>query len=483
MLHPTLAGHLPLQDMIQQTITSAREKLAAAEEKKESKEHEAKEHEAKEKKMPFGEKKKKEEAKEKNSSAILDCTDVSEMDKLASALEEMADDLIKEADSIENGGESKQGGEQLATMSPVGGKQNYKRDAAKHQVPNSTGLQAAKDDKGASTAVPTDDTRAPGGTGAKYPAKGVLKTAGENPFAAMASKKDEKKEEKGEKKEDKKDEEKEKKSSAVERLQAALEKQAGASYGKAEKDEQVRTARGAGRRGAVGGAVAGASLGHTLGNHGKLIAKGLHHEGLGSKGVYKGLAKIQNKVGGKAGAALGLAGGAALGYGALRAKSRVTNRVDRAIGQIGEKTKKSAADFILDKIAEFHGGGETLDSKSGSGPKPPSNPGRQLIDNNAAVTNAKKVDAKSPRKAELAQVLTEPAFSKAHDSKVQDNLRNAAKGGVKIAEATKEALQKIAADPSDPRHEALKKAIADRKAEKGEKEGEKKESEKEEKES
>ena len=52
---------------------------------------------------------------------------------------------------------------------------------------------------------------------------------------------------------------------------------------------------------------------------------------------------------------------------------------------------------------------------------------------------------------------------------------------MKIAEAAKEALQKIASDPNDPKHEALKKAIAERKAEKekGEKkEGEKKEEEK-----
>ena len=155
--------------------------------------------------------------------------------------------------------------------------------------------------------------------------------------------------------------------------------------------------------------------------------------------------------------------------------------MSRAVGQIGEKEKKSAVEFILEKAAEYHGGGETLDSKSGSGPKPPSNPGRQLIANNKAPVSATKREAKAPRKPELAQVLTEPALTKSTDSVVQDNLRNASKGGVKIAEAAKEALQKIASDPNDPKHEALKKAIAERKAEKekGEKkEGEKKEEEK-----
>jgi hypothetical protein len=111
----------------------------------------------------------------------------------------------------------------------------------------------------------------------------------------------------------------------------------------------------------------------------------------------------------------------------------------------GEQEKKSSAvETILGemgKVAETHGGGETLDDK----PAPvPSNPGRQMIASNAAPKAATKREAKAPRKAELSQVLTEPALSKAHDSKVHDNLQNASKGGVKIAGVAKALLQKIA---------------------------------------
>jgi hypothetical protein len=126
-----------------------------------------------------------------------------------------------------------------------------------------------------------------------------------------------------------------------------------------------------------------------------------------------------------------------------------------------EKKEASAVDFILgaiDKAAsvkktaageqgnaaiEKKMGGETLDSPSESGPKPPSNPGQKAVMSISAAINAKKRELKAPRKAELAQVLTEPAFSAAHDSKVQENLRNASKGGVKIAVA-KTLLHKIA---------------------------------------
>lgn len=45
----------------------------------------------------------------------------------------------------------------------------------------------------------------------------------------------------------------------------------------------------------------------------------------------------------------------------------------------------------------------------------------------------------------LSEIFTELAFSKAHDSKVSENLQNASKGGVKIA-GIKAHLQKIAAE-------------------------------------
>lgn len=133
----------------------------------------------------------------------------------------------------------------------------------------------------------------------------------------------------------------------------------------------------------------------------------------------------------------------------------------------------SAVDFIrsrIAKVAESQQGGMTLDSPSESGPKPASgseggNDARSLISSAKAAIDAKKVQTKAPQKRMLSQVLTEPALSKAHDSKVQDNLRNASKGGVKIA-ASKAYLQKIAEDPNDPRHEMLKVALDKRKKEK-----------------
>ena len=91
-------------------------------------------------------------------------------------------------------------------------------------------------------------------------------------------------------------------------------------------------------------------------------------------------------------------------------------------------------------MAEYHGGGETLDDK----PAPvPSNEGRQLIANNKAPVSATKREAKGPGRKQLSEVLSEPAQTKSTDSTVQDNLRNAAKGGVKIA-AVKAYLGKIA---------------------------------------
>lgn len=346
-MHSKLAGHrLPLQEMITAHIDAARVKLAAAE---------GKDDDGKVKKLLKYEKKEhghvpsvEEEEKEKKSSAsAIDFHDPDHMDKLAAALDEVGDALVKQSDSVFIGGEKKQGGETLPTQSPTGGKQNYNTGQAtpKHQVPKKTPEKATVDNPGAATAVETDDKRAPGGTGAKYPAKGVLKTAAQSVKDMIEAKKGEKKDEKkgDEKKEEKKDEKKE------------------------------------------------------------------------------------------------------------------------------DKEKTSAVDFILPKLAEFHGGGETLDSPSETGPKPAMVPGRALVQNKDQIKNVTKREAKAPRKAELKQVLTEPALSKAHDPVVQNNLRNASKGGVKIA-AAKAYLQKIAeegckcGDKGTCRHCKLASAIKAKKA-------------------
>ena len=322
-----LAGHMPLQTLIANTIEGARTKLASEKDEKAKKP------------FPFGKKEDKKDEKEEEhekekKSSVINFSDPSDIEKLAAALETVGDDFLKEADKIENGGESHQGGEQLPTGTPLAGRQSYKKDHPKgHDVPMRTGEQKSSDG-GGSQQMQNDAAKAPGG--AAYPAKGVLKTAAEGVLARIEAakggkappfgKKDEKGEDKDEKKEDKKDEDKEKKSS-------------------------------------------------------------------------------------------------------------------QAVAFIAQR---------LEKAAEHAQGGITLDTPSGQGPKPATdakggNDARKAIESNSAATNMKKVDGKVPQKRMLAEVLTEPAMSKAHDSKVQDNLRNASKGGVKIA-AARAALQKIAAD-------------------------------------
>jgi len=332
-MHTKLAGQVSLHEMISSVISDAQVKLAAEGDEKKM-----------EKKVPpfmmkKKDSKKEDEEKEKKSSADFDSSDI---EKLASALEQVGEKIAADASYL--GTEKKQGGETLATMAMVGGKQPYKHDKSKaHNVPMHTPEQKAE--VGASTQVQNDHAKAPGG--AAYPAKGVLKTAAEGVMAKIqALKKGNEGEKKEEKKEDKKEEPK--------------------------KEEA--------------------------------------------------------------------------------------------------KEKKSAAlEFILNKMSEAKGGGEVLtddtvktsppsDSKGGNNVRGP-------LESNMGAINMKKVDGKGPQKKMLSEVLTEPAYSKAHDSKVHENLRNASKGGVKIA-AAKALLQKIAEDEKDPRHEQLKKSLEKKKLEK-----------------
>ncbi len=351
-----LAGHLPLQDMIRQQIDSARTKLAAVEEREEKKEN------------PFFKKKneKKDEKKEdkEKKSSVIDSSDPYEVEKLASALDEIAEDLIKEADSIFNGGESHQGGEQLATQGVVPGKQSYTSNKAKHQIPTHTGLESKKENGPAATAIPDTQHKPPVPLHASYPKKGVLKTAEESEKAKKLLAYEEREHGKipsvkEEKEEDKKGIKEKKSFASVSALQSALAKMAA---------------------------------------------------GKEDKKVFP-FAKKEKEEGKK---------------------------------EEEEKEKKSEAlDFILGKVAEFRGGGETLDSKSGQGPKAPSQPGRQLIANNSAPAAATKREAKAPVKKSLSEVLTEPALTSSTDNIVQQNLRNASKGGVKIA-TVKQFIKKIA---------------------------------------
>lgn len=71
------------------------------------------------------------------------------------------------------------------------------------------------------------------------------------------------------------------------------------------------------------------------------------------------------------------------------------------------------------------------------------NQGRKHIQSNSAAIGYTKGDAKGPQKTQLKEVLDEPALSKKTDSKLEENLRNTGKAGVKIA-AARAVLTKIA---------------------------------------
>lgn len=395
-----LAGHLPLADMVSQIIDDSRSKIAAAESEKEEKKDDKKK-----KLLKFEEKEHghipsvKEEEEEKKASAVIDYSDPEEVEKLASALDIVGEQLMKTAaDMQDHGKEYKGGGESLAVMKPVAGKQNYGKDKSKsHNVPEHTPEQSG--DAGGPAKTQVENDHKPGKLlkylHAEYPKKGVLKTAAEtviDKVRAAAKPAPVVEEKEAAPAEETKAEEKPK-SAAVARLQDALLKNA--------------------------------------------AVKGYSED-------KKGNPKLDGEK--------------------YDPKSDSWKKDKKAES---EKTA-SPVDYILSKIAEGEVekrmGGETLDSKSGDGPKPAHNPGRELIESNSAATNAKKVQAKNPRKKEMAQVLTEPMFSKAHDAKVQENLRNASKGGVKIA-AARELLKKIAAEgctcdgKGECKHCKMKKAM------------------------
>lgn len=449
-----LAGHLPLQEAIARTIEEAREKmkLAADESDKD-----------KTKKLIAFEKKehghipsvKEEKAEYEKQSSVLDPSDPEEVEKLAAALDFVSEKL---ADSVENGGESHQGGQQLATMSPVGGKQSYSFGKAtkKHQVPNSTGTMSTKDNPGASTAVPTDDHRAPGGTGAKYPPKGPFKTASVSLLQNVLAAETGIEKDAGKVTDFIRSAGKKVKGGVgryVELMkggQGPLHTKSGKPFrpgnrikpqgtaGSALRKEQYKSTATRAATVAAGGAAAYAAS--------KKGKKGKRKHSSVKDAVADAVANLRSNAGhafrrgvqavkdnpGKA-----AAGAAALGTGA-----------GFMAGRASKKEKKSGVDpieYILGKISAVENGGESKqggEQLSNTAPVP-SNPGRNMISSNAAPKAATKREAKAPQKKLLKEVLTEPAQTKATDPVVQNNLRNASKGGVKIA-AARAFLQKVA---------------------------------------
>lgn len=393
-----MAGTLSLQEMVRSQIELAREKIAAAEEKSDEKKDEGR------KVLPFkkkDEKGEKEDEKKEKTSSTIDLDDPNEVEKLASALDFTAD-LLKEAEGGFIGGESPQGGQLMPNNGVTGGKQSYKKDApAGHSVPMSTGLKARADAGKAATLVPDNGD----GTLPNYPKKGVFKTASTTVAELIAARR--------------------------EKTAASLAHNLGRASSAVTNFATKNPHAAAGIAGAGLGAAAGAAGsedGHRIGG---ALKGGVVGGALGA-GASKGREAL-NETFGK-------------NKNFMKGVQKQTSLRDAAAA----KAKVSSVDaynFILNKLAESAQGGETLDSAAGeSGGAPvPSNPGRQLISSNAAPAKATKREAKAPRKPELATVLSEPAFSAGKDNKVNENLRNASKGGVKIA-AARALLQKIAAE-------------------------------------
>lgn len=476
-----LAGRLSLQEAIAQTLSETKEKLASS--RGDGKE------EAKEKKLLAFEKKEhghlpsvKEEKEECSKEAsVIDAHDPDEVEKLAAALDEGAGLLVKEADSIENGGESKQGGEQLPTQSPTGGKQPYKHDKARHQIPTRTGMISPKDNRGASTAVPTDDNRAPGGTGAKYPAEGPLRKkggvesleavvqaaieaqgTGELLVEAAEVPEVEKQAFSVTEKGHAFDAEKAKhKKEYHENRTESLQKHRAVGYLDPDTHSNPARFRDVFRFNHEG-------VDHRVNARHQAYVEKKHKAGKNAYNPFGGtLTPTEKEEGGSKGM-LGM-------YGRIgkhdTAKKALEAKEKKKESAAAPEPKETAVDFILGKLAKVENGGEAKQGgeQLANHAPVPSNPGRNLISSNAAPAKATKREAKAEPKRALKEVLTEPALSASTDSKVNENLRNASKGGVKIA-AAKALLAKIAEEgcqcggDKTCRHCKMKKAAAELKA-------------------
>ena len=410
-MNPKLAGHLPLQDMISMALSGAQTKLAASEEK-ESGEKES----GKVQKLLKYEKKEhghipsvSEEEKEKKSS-IIDFTDPEECEKLASALDEMGA-MLKEADSVEIGGEKPQGGLVLPTASPVGGKQNYNMGEAKTgKVPLKTPEKADPSQGSAKTQVENNSDTPPGKT--PYPAKGVLKVS--SALRAEVEKR------------------------AAEAGAAATVKKAPVVFEPVGKPTPVKGGAWTPGQGTSGGK--GKEAMDKCGGGDDCKGAGCPVHGKKKMSAANPFAKKEEKKSG-----------------------------EKESGQ--EKKSSGAIAFVLSKIAESAQGGLTQDTPSEAGPKAggPTSGGNSARSNISSIESAikmKKEQGKAPQKKMLSTILTEPALKKSTDPVLQDNLRNASSAGVKIA-AAKAYLQKIAEmDDSDPRKQAFKEALKKKKDEK-----------------
>jgi hypothetical protein len=395
-----LAGHFPLQDALRRTIQEAKLKIAASEKGEEKSEEKKEEKKA----PPFGKKDekketKKEEAKEKESSAVVDFQNPDEVEKLAASLDFVAEKI---ADYTTIGGESHQGGEVLPVQSPAKGKQVY--PTSKGGKSPAPAVKATKDNPGPANAMATDDERAPGGTGAKYPAHGVLKTGGV----------------------------------------AALKEVVAAQLAAEPVEEEEKTAN------KVVNRVAELFAGGKKGTIGEMAGKRAGNS-------FKGFRQMTGEAA-KSTAARVAAGTTV----ALGAKKALGKKEKKSSAETPE-----AVQYILGKISTVYNGGESHQGGEQLSNTMPvtMQPGRSLIQNKDGIKNVTKPEAKAFRKKELAEVLSEPASHRGVAPNISGNLRSAASGGVKTA-AKRALLSKIAGEGckctenTQCRHCHLKEATA-----------------------
>jgi hypothetical protein len=392
------------------------------------------------------EKDEKKEEKAKAASVVIDPQDPEEVEKLASALDSAADLLTKEADAVDNGKEHKQGGEQLANNPGAAGSQPV---PSKGKAKKPEGMSAKPTDAPHQGTNETDLHHTPG-SGKGYPAKGVLKTgAAIDALKAVVAAEAEKVAFSVTPEGHKHDAERAEMHAGHEADIHRHNQKHGVEAYRNDKGEKVR--------GSLGKALRGYGAGHherrTM-RHEEYVAK-KHKAGKNAYNPFGGML-TPSKHEGK--------GATKLSLGEIKSKKASAD---------DKTTVESPVDYILGKIAaaktagaelggEAKQGGETLASHD----KPKMVPGRALIQNAQNLKNVTKPEAKAPRKAELAQVLTEPYQGRGANDQVKQNLRSSAKGGVKTA-AAKALLAKIAEEgckcesKGTCAHCKMKKAAAD----------------------
>ncbi len=176
--------------------------------------------------------------------------------------------------------------------------------------------------------------------------------------------------------------------------------------------------------GAVGGA-AGAEDGHRLGGALKGgLAGGALGAGAGGMAMHHGLKKLASPQDvARQHILMKLAG-----EDVMKASIEGGGTVSPLAGKGQLRSMKAG------EQSPMQGGGSTGGDEAG---------GAGLVASNKAAIDYTKRDAKKKVVAPLKEILDQPAFSEKHDSKLQENLRNTGKAGVKIAGVRAE-LQKIA---------------------------------------